>query len=371
MNHFCQKILGFIGFASLSLTALHAQDARYSQYYTAPLRVNPALIGVFDGTYRVGLNYRTQWGAILGKAYNTYAVTADARIALPSKDFIGVGFSAATDKAGLPGYTATDLNVGISYMKKLSSGGRKFYRRGNVGSYLVAGGQVGLVQRGVNWENYTFSTQYQVSDNTYNQGIYSGESPNVRQNKLSADLNAGVAWYGVFGKRKSAYAGLGIYHINRPDISVFNDPPRDSAGNVVGTSVERLYTRFTAHAGGEVLVGKSGLSLMPGAVLMFQGPSTELNFGLSLRYQEARNDDFAFKFGVWSRISKHVLSGVRPDALMILVGMDFQQFHVGLSYDATISSLSQQVNGRGALEFSLMYIIDTDQRQRQGCPAFN
>ena len=373
MKFLGQRLLGLLGISTLLWSGLQAQDARYSQYYTAPLRVNPALIGVFDGNYRIGMNYRTQWGAILGKPYNTYAVTADARFALQSKDFFGVGFSAATDKAGLPGYAATDVNIGASYMKRLSGGGgrKRYSRDASVGSFLVAGGQIGMVQRGVNWENFTFSTQYDVRNNTYDQSRFNGENPNVSMNKISADVNAGVAWYAVYGRRKSVYAGMGIYHINRPDISIFNEAPRDSSGRVVGTAVERLYSRFTVHGGGEVLLGNSNLSLVPGVVAMFQGPSTEINFGTSLRYQQARGDDFAFKFGVWTRITSHLESQIKPDALIVLVGLDYGQFHFGISYDATVSNLGQQINGRGSLEFSAMYIFNKDNKYRQTCPAFN
>ncbi|MCP4441771.1 MAG: type IX secretion system membrane protein PorP/SprF [Aureispira sp.] len=347
-----------------------AQDPRYSQYYAAPLRVNPALTGVFDGTWRVGANYRTQWGSVLGKAYNTFAFTGDLKVPVFKSDFIGIGFSAMSDVSGESAYNTTELSLGINYQKKLS--GRRSYRRGGMESYLTAGVQVGFGQRSVKWKNLTYSTQYVQGDNTYNQSIYSGENPNVRATRLYPDFNAGLMWYGIMGNRKNVYAGLGMYHLTRPDISLFNRPPVDSNGMSFGTPVEKLYSRWTVHAGGEFLIGgnSSPISLLPGLVAMFQGPSMEINFGLSMKYQGFRNDDFAFKLGIWSRLANKLDSGIDADALIFLVGIDYLGFQFGVSYDVNISSLSPQTNGRGSLELSVMYTGSGPQSREQGCPSF-
>jgi len=44
---------------------LKAQDPRFSQFYLAPQVLNPAMTGIFDGEYRVTINYRNQWNSIL------------------------------------------------------------------------------------------------------------------------------------------------------------------------------------------------------------------------------------------------------------------------------------------------------------------
>lgn len=363
----------------LAVASLQAQDARFSQYYAAPMRMNPAMTGAFKGTWRLGGNYRTQWGAILGKAYNTYSFNADYRMPVAQNDYLGLGFSATTDKAGNTGYGQTDIYIAASYVKRLSKTRRR-YGRNQTESFLAVGGQVGLGQRGVNWADLTYSTQYELDDNSYNTGVYSGESFNVRSNKMYADANLGLLWYATFSKRRSVYVGAGLYHINRPDISLFNDPPRDTSGAIVGSQVERLYMRGVIHAGGEIQLGgpNSPISLIPGAVLMLQGPSMELNTGLSVRYQQAKYDDFAFRVGIWNRLSNRVsLTGattdakIGADALVFMLGLDYQNLQFGFSYDATISSLQQQINGRGGMEFSLIYIYDSDVKRQQGCPAFN
>lgn len=342
-------------------------DPRYSQYYQAPLRLNPAMAGVFDGVWRVGANFRTQWGSIMGgsNAYYTYALGAELKTPVFRSDFIGVSFSALTDVAGEGRYNVTDINLGATYMKKLT-GGRRSYRA-SLTSYLVAGAQIGIGQRSVKWVNLTYSTQYVVEDNIYNQNISSGENTSaMRMVKIYPDLSAGLLWYGVMGERKSIYAGLGLFHINRPEISLLNR-------NNLSAEVERLYIRVTAHAGGEFLIGgrNSSISLLPGFVGMFQGPFMELNMGVGIKYQAPRYDDFAFKLSVWTRLANRLESQIDADALIISVGIDYQTFQFAVSYDINTSTLSNVTGGQGSLEFSVIYTHDGKHSRGQGCPTFN
>lgn len=347
---------------------LQAQnDPRYTQYYQSPLRLNPAMAGVFEGMWRVGANFRTQWGSVMGgpNAYYTYALGAELKTPVFRSDFVGVSFSALTDVSGAGAYNITDINLGATYMKKLS-GGRRSYRS-SLTSYLVAGVQLGIGQRSVKWLNLTYSTQYVVNSNSYNQSISSGENTaGMRMTKIYPDLSAGLLWYGVLGERKSIYAGLGLFHLNSPEMSLYNRTN-------VGADVERMYMRVTAHAGGEFLVGgrNSSISLLPGFVGMFQGQSMELNFGLGLKYQAPRYDDFAFKLSVWSRVVNREEAAIDADAIMVVLGIDYQSFQFAVSYDINTSSLINASNGQGSLEFSVIYTHDGKHARGQGCPAFN
>ncbi len=52
-----------------------AQDPQFSQFYAAPLYLNPAFAGS-TGQARVGANYRNQWPAIDAN-FNTFSAFAD------------------------------------------------------------------------------------------------------------------------------------------------------------------------------------------------------------------------------------------------------------------------------------------------------
>jgi hypothetical protein len=64
----------FIGIIILQLLfarTVMAQDFHLSQFHRAPLILNPAMTGFMLGKYRLGVNYRNQWGSVKSK-YETY-----------------------------------------------------------------------------------------------------------------------------------------------------------------------------------------------------------------------------------------------------------------------------------------------------------
>jgi hypothetical protein len=57
------------------------------------------------------------------------------------------------------------------------------------------------------------------------------------------------------------------------------------------------------------------------------------------------------------------------DALVIHLGIDYNQFKFGFSYDATVSKLSAINNTRGSFEFALFYIFPGNFKRMMGCPS--
>src|SRR5215467_12867108 len=87
--------------AMLMIVSASAQDIHFSQYYSAPLTINPALTGGFAGDYRAGVNYRTQWGSVT-VPYRTFDLYGDLNIGrrLISRNFWAVGLNVISDRAG-------------------------------------------------------------------------------------------------------------------------------------------------------------------------------------------------------------------------------------------------------------------------------
>ena len=72
MNYKVLYILS-VGFL-VCLFDANAQDLHFSQYFNAPILVNPANTGFNpDNDYRIGGNYRNQWSAV-GSPYKTMSV---------------------------------------------------------------------------------------------------------------------------------------------------------------------------------------------------------------------------------------------------------------------------------------------------------
>ncbi|MGK0365214.1 MAG: hypothetical protein ACI85O_002279, partial [Saprospiraceae bacterium] len=63
----------------LFLTSAQAQDPFFSQFYAAPMTLNPALTGSFNGKFRVSTIYRDQYRKTLERPFSTYAVSTDLR----------------------------------------------------------------------------------------------------------------------------------------------------------------------------------------------------------------------------------------------------------------------------------------------------
>ncbi|MFM8373256.1 MAG: type IX secretion system membrane protein PorP/SprF, partial [Bacteroidota bacterium] len=64
MKNITRPIVIFTLFISF-LGELKAQDPRFSQYYASPWNLNPAMTGLFNGSWRITGNYRDQWGSFL------------------------------------------------------------------------------------------------------------------------------------------------------------------------------------------------------------------------------------------------------------------------------------------------------------------
>ena len=90
----------------ISMKTVTAQDPQFSQFYAAPLYLNPALTGS-TGQARVGINYRNQWPAIDAN-FTTFSGYADYFF----EDYnSGVGIIFTHDKEGLAGLTSTTLGL--------------------------------------------------------------------------------------------------------------------------------------------------------------------------------------------------------------------------------------------------------------------
>ena len=92
---------------------VHAQDLHFSQYYNAPMLLNPANTGLLqDKDWRAGLQYRNQGGTI-PVPYNTFSAFADFGL-LRNKwetSWLGAGLAVWRDVAGNGNLALTKLLV--------------------------------------------------------------------------------------------------------------------------------------------------------------------------------------------------------------------------------------------------------------------
>lgn len=328
-----------------------AQDAHFSQYTQANSYLNPALTGVFQGKYRLNLNYRNQWSSLLGdNPFMTYTANAEIRHELNNGDYFALGLRALYDQVGPAKYTQTNFNIGGAYLKKLS-----YDRRKRSGHYLGGGAQFGMGQSGVDWSGVWFGRQFDQGAQVINFDADTGESfidSETQKTSYYMDLNVGLLWYSVFHDDFSLYFGGAMHHLNAPNISI-------SEQSTLGA---QLYRKLTFHGGAHIGLNRS-FSLLPAAVVWLQGPSVEINVGSSFRFSNFESEDMSFRVGLYNRIANSV-DGYRFDALITTVGFEKEKWKIGLSYDMTLNTLAGFNKRRGAFEFSFVYMNLSEQGYR-------
>jgi len=333
-----------------------AQDIHFSQFYLSPLNLNPAMTGLMNCNIRLTANYRNQWASVLkSNAYSTYNASYDQKIPVGRYDNFGVGGTLWGDQAGEANFATTTGKLSFSYSKRMAGSRKEAH-------YLVVGAEAGLSQRSLSFSKLKWGTQHS-GQGTYDPNKPSLEEDNFNRDQfLFADAAAGLLWFSVFDENNNFYAGGAYHHLNRADQS-FNDSKNDY-----------LYSRFTVHAGGEFEIA-SRLGLVPGVIVMKQGPSFQVNSGTSLKFiLGSGRGNFsnyqAVHFGTWVRISNKVQSGVLTDAVILSTRFDYNQFTLGFSYDVNVSALKPASNNNGAFEFALAYKFCGDQRRGVYCPNF-
>ncbi|MBI5914879.1 MAG: PorP/SprF family type IX secretion system membrane protein [Bacteroidetes bacterium] len=347
-KHLLLVLLIGIGFS------VNAQDIHFSQFYLSPLNLNPAMTGLMNCNIRLTANYRNQWASVLkSNAYSTYNVSYDQKIPVGRYDYFGVGGTFWGDQAGEANFETVTGKISGSYSKRMAGSRKEAH-------YLVVGAEVGLAQRSIDFLKLRWGTQHDGQGGFCN-GCPSLEE-NIQDNFLFADASAGLLWFSVFDENNNFYAGAAYSHLNRANQSFWSGEK------------DFLYSRFTVHAGGEFELAPR-FGLVPGVIVMKQGPSFQVNSGTSFKFLlGSGRGNFsnyqAFHLGTWVRISNKVQTGILTDAVILSTRFDYNQFTLGFSYDVNVSALKPASNRNGAFEFALAYKFCGNERRGVYCPNF-
>ncbi|GAA4314869.1 PorP/SprF family type IX secretion system membrane protein [Compostibacter hankyongensis] len=319
-----KKILASLGclaaviLAALPQRSLAQVDAHFSQYYSNPMWLNPALTGVIDGDYRITANYKRQW-AELSDPYSTGSISFDT---YPFNN-LGVGGTILNQSAGDGGWNYTNALLSAAYRVLLDASGM---------NALSIGIQGGIINRHVDISKLRFGSQYNPITG-FDPGASSGETF-PKTSSTAFDANFGIMYFnGNPNNTLNPFAGAAVYHLSRPD-----DP-------FLGTENERLPMRFDVH-GGVRIKASDVINITPQALYMRQGNAHETALGLYGQYMlESQLTDLIF--GATWRLQ---------DAVVPYVGFHLGDFVLGVSYDVNVSKLRTASEGKGGIEFSLSFI---------------
>lgn len=309
-------------------SSVTAQDPQFSQFYAAPLYLNPALTGS-TGQARAGINYRNQWPAIDAN-FTTFSAYFDYFIEDKNS---GVGMIFTHDTEGLAGLQSSSLGLQYSY---------ELFITENLG--FRPGAQVALFNRDINFNKLTFGDQFNpVTGEFLDQP--SAEQFNTNFSKTFVDLSLG----GVFFT-KVAYLGIAAFHLTQPNQSIIDeDSPLPIKLSVHGGF--KFHMKPGA-VGSGIYTREAERSIGPAFQYRHQGDFDQMDLGL---YYTAE----PLVLGLWYRgvPFKNVNGFVNNESLVFLLGFTRigakEALNIGYSFDYTISELT--AGSGGAHEFSLVY----------------
>ena len=348
------KQITLIFIVLFSLTSLNAQDRHFSQFYSSPLTLNPALTGDFNAKYRVGLINRDQWRSALDNPYRTFAASLEVKFGLDrflryvKRDKIAVGLVFYNDKVEGVDFRESKMALSVAYHKSLDKKER---------NVLTLGFQAGVVQRNINFNELIFDDEF----NEIDAFDLPTSEPFPVNNFTFGDYSIGLNYRALVTKNFSAFAGAAIHHIFQPSISFFEDR--------IEERLEIFLDRnYTAHAGA-VIALSNRYQISPRLMILSQGPQFQINTGANLRIRVDEYNSTAIYVGAWTRFANDALNSVLNDSVIAMVGLEVNGFLLGLSYDLNTEAIITYNSNQGAFELSLAYLGEYD-NETILCPQF-
>lgn len=308
-----------------------AQDPLFSQFYSSPLMLNPAFAGT---TYapRLSATYRNQWPLHdnNGTAYTTYAASYEQFIPAFNS---GIGIMVLTDAAG-DGLLKT-TNFAANYAYRIAV---------NEDFNIRLGVNAGFKQSSLDWDRLIFLDQLDPITGS----VDPSGNPNISNENRPEDLTTTVfdVGAGILAYTSRFYGGVSLQHLTTPDEGFF----KENSGLVDG-----LPLRTSIHAGAEFVVKEGNKRnptsfVSPNILFAKQGDQGQINAGAYY------NHGIVFAGG-WYRYAF-----TNADAVIAVVGMQYDILKIGYSYDFTLGS--SLPNSGGAHEISLVINFDNSESVR-------
>lgn len=313
---------------------LKAQDPQFTQFYAAPMYLNPAFTGV-TYEHRFVANYRNQWPGIK-TAYQTYMASYDYNLSDLNS---GLGITVMQDRAGTAGLTHSQFGVNYAYHFKIS----KF-------SEIRMGANLNYNMKRLNFNKLRFNDQIN-SGSSISLDAANYEQLNFMDFAAGALLNSTEYWLGLSAK-----------HLTQPNSSL------------VGDRVPLPLT-ISLHGGYRFIIEQKSKELKryisPAFNYRHQQKYDQLDIGVYYYH-------LPLNVGLWYRglpFKKYAATYSSRESIAILLGFDITEYNlrVGYSYDLTISKLGVS-NSLGAHEISLIYEVAKKKKRNKrilvSCPKF-
>lgn len=309
----------------LVVTRSHSQDGHLSLYDAAPLFLNPAMTGVFEGDYRIHGQFRTQWKAVNFKPYTSSLISFDK-----SYKKWGFGGQVSNFRAGIGNYNAFQGLLSAAYTTSIDR---------NRNHNISFGVQAGLNQKTVEYQLLTFNNQYTTNNGgEFDTSIDPGEAFGG-QSLTTPVVNAGILYF--FAKQQSRinpFIGISAFNLTEPQETFLNFD-------------NRLPIRYYAHTGVRINVTET-IYVLPKVLYMRQREFQELTLAADIGYYLKSSEIYLLAGAIYRN----------RDAAILSVGAKMDNYIARIGYDINVSTLTTVSNGRGGFEISFTYMGSKDRK---------
>ncbi len=341
-----RRILTALALATASLTSV-AQDIHFSQYYAAPLTLNPASTGDFDGLFRFTGIYRNQWLGVsnVKPFFSTPSVGAD--FALLGDKFegtniegskLGVGLAFTNDQQNESTFSTNQIMVSAAWHQALAK------KKVTIG----LGIQAGVFIKSLNNSKFQFGSGF-LPNLDYDQNLAGETYSNDRLTRFN--MNIGLNANFILLKNLSFNTGFSAMNLTQPKEQYLNS-----------STDAKLPVRFQVNTGFQADIKR--LVLLPGFLFQTQAKAHEGTFGLTagIHVVNKPEDKATLFLGLWSRLNTGV-NNTLTSAIIPKAGLEYKRIRVGFAYDIGLGPIAKGVkaaaSGRApnAFEISLSYIF--------------
>ncbi len=312
---------------------LCAQQAHFSQYYSAPLYINPAHTGNTEQS-RFALAYRLQWPAIPGAFQTSYA-SYDVNLSSINS---GLGVMVLDDRSGSGALSFTSVHATYAYNIAFN---RKVFARAGLG--------VGYNQRVLDVTRLTFTDQLLRGG-----GVATAENVTSLSTRF-VNFKLG----GILYTRKS-WLGVSLSNINKPNESLLNTT----------ATLPNLFFLEMGHVTSlKKTVKRKDAKLLTTALhYRAQDKFDQLDFGLYYT-------QYPIFFGLWYRglplIKSYQKGYANNDAVIAIFGLDYRFLKISYSYDLTVSRLAANTGGSHELGLTYEYVDPRKRKRKKRSYRFN
>jgi type IX secretion system PorP/SprF family membrane protein len=254
--------------------------------------------------------------------------------------WLGAGGVVLKDEAGSGNLTSTKIYGSVAYHQMLG-----------YSSLMSLGFNVGYANKRINTTNLKFPDQF---DGNFFDNKLPTSVALSRNNISYLDMQVGMNYAYFPTEQIYVNAGFSAHHLNRPTESFFDASEVDN----------RIPVRYIGFLNSSIMLNDQWI-INPNIYYSTQAKAYELVAGMNAYYNLSGDGEYQLIAGAYYR---------HKDAVIPMVGLGYKDYTFSFTYDATVSTLKNYNNTRGAFEFALVkqgiFSKYNGNRRQSICPSF-